>query len=161
MFLRSCWLLQNCFNKNNISIHCLITSGSSLLSEFCMDPAYLTWQLKQVSLFLLLPKIAHPVTFPVMCELCKKENKDSVSEWLNQQLFKLSVQDICTFFPLGTCFYSLWALVYSLSSAKKMLWLSWTLKIIFNACNCQSFSVLLEKSYQLKRKDMHCFDSYM
>lgn len=116
MFLRSCWLLQNCFNKNNINIHCLITSGSSLLPEFCMDPACLTWQLTQVSHFLLLPKIAHPVTFPVMCELCKKENKDSVSKLLNQQLFKLSVQDICTFFHLEPVFTASepWCTVYLL-----------------------------------------------
>lgn len=75
MFLRSCWLLQNCFNKNKIGIQCLITSGSSPLPEFCMDPACLTWQLIQVSLFLLLPKIAHLVILPVMCELCKKTTK--------------------------------------------------------------------------------------
>lgn len=28
-----------------------------------------------ITFFLLLPKIAHPVTFPVMCELCKKKTK--------------------------------------------------------------------------------------
>lgn len=164
MFLRSFWLLLNCFNKNKISIQCLITPGSSPLPEFCMDPACPTWQLTPVSLFfLLLPKTAHPVTFPVMCELCKKKTKILLVNDCTSSFFKLTCAGhLHFFFPLGNQFHNLWALVDSSPSAKKMLWLCPELWKFFSAPLIAK--VLLscwKRIINWREKKTCCFDSYI
>lgn len=133
-FLRSCWPLLNCFSRNKTSIQCPITAGSSSLPAFCMDPACPTWRLTPVSLFFsLLPKIAHPVTFPASVNYAKRRERTLLVSDCTSSFLSYLCRTFALFFPLGNSFHNLWALVYSWPSAKKMLWLCLELWKLFSA----------------------------